>query len=78
MKELKMRMEAAINEPYKDKQREMIQEIMVSEVMAQFKKLFLNIWNQIKEFVIKCERMVRKYQRTASFKRQHIKYKRWC
>ncbi len=61
MKELKMRMEAAINEPSKDKQREMIQEIMVSEVMAQFKKLFLNIWNQIKEFVIKCERMVRKY-----------------
>ncbi|EAL11176.1 hypothetical protein protein [Bacillus cereus G9241] len=30
MQELKMRMEAAINEPDKDKQREMVQEIMDS------------------------------------------------
>ncbi|HFJ9518331.1 TPA: hypothetical protein ACGW7Q_005258 [Bacillus tropicus] len=78
MQELKMRMEAAINEPDKDKQREMVQEIMDSPEMNQFKELFLRIWNQIKEFVIKCERTIRKYKRTASFKRQYIKYKRWC
>ncbi|KLA21077.1 hypothetical protein B4078_5405 [Bacillus cereus] len=36
------------------------------------------MWNQIKEFVIKCERTIKKYKRTAYFKRQHIKYKRWC
>ncbi|MEK4614472.1 hypothetical protein [Bacillus sp. FSL K6-0067] len=77
MKDLKKRMEAAINEPDKDKQRKMVQEIMDSPEMIQFKELFLRIWNQIKEFVIKCERTIRKYQRTASFKRQHIKYKRW-
>ncbi|EJV41748.1 hypothetical protein [Bacillus toyonensis] len=75
MQYLKMRMEEAINETDKDKQREMVQEIMDSPLMAKFKEWFLNVWNQIKEFVIKCERMIKKYKRNASFKRQHIKYK---
>ena len=78
MYDLRKRMEAAVNEPDKDKQRVMIQEIMDSPEMARFKELFLRVWDQIKEFVIKCERTIIKYKRTASFKRQHIKYKRWC
>lgn len=78
MQYLKRSMEAAINEPDKDKQRVMVQEIMDSPEMARFKELFLRVWDQIKEFVIKCERTIKKYKRTASFKRQHIKYKRWC
>lgn len=78
MQYLKRSMEAAINETDKDKQRVMVQEIMDSPEMARFKEVFLRVWNQIKEFVIKCERTIKKYKRTASFKRQHIKYKRWC
>ncbi|MDK7486771.1 hypothetical protein OWO82_25860 [Bacillus paranthracis] len=78
MQYLKMSIEAAINETDKDKQRVMVQEIMDSPEMARFKELFLRVWNQIKEFVIKCERTIKKYKRTAYFKRQHIKYKRWC
>jgi hypothetical protein len=78
VQDLKKRMAAAVNEPDKDKQREMVQEIMDIPEMEQFKELFLKVWDQIKEFVIKCERTVRKYKRTASFKRQHIKHKRWC
>lgn len=78
MQYLKRSMEAAINEPDKDKQRVMVQEIMDIPEMARFKELFLRVRDQIKEFVIKCERTIKKYKRTASFKRQHIKYKRWC
>lgn len=31
-----------------------------------------------KEFVIRCERAIKKYKRAVLFKRQQIKYKRWC
>lgn len=87
MQDLKKRMEAAVNEPDKDKQREMVQEIMDSPEMLQFKKIIQNAFDYIcgiiNEFIKVLSvvlkpivRVVKKYQRIDSFRRQRMKHKR--
>lgn len=80
--ELKKQMELAINEPNKGKQRKMVQEIMNSPEMYQFKKVIQKLWEYVAEFVKiliesirQIARVIKKYQRSNSFKRQRIKHK---
>lgn len=86
MQDLKKRMEAAVNEPDKDKQREMVQQIVDSPEMLQFKEMIQNVFNRICEIITDfietlCEvlkpivRVVKKYQRINSFRRQRIQHK---
>jgi DNA-binding Lrp family transcriptional regulator len=89
VQDLKKRIAAAVNEPDKDKQREMVQEIMDSPEMSRFTEVIQNAFDYICEIITEiietlCEvlrpivRVVIKHQRINSFRRQRIKYKRWC
>lgn len=81
--DLQKQMTLALNEPNKDKQREMVQEIMDSPEMAQFKELFQNIWDCISgiikviyEPIKKIARLIIKQKRINSYRRQRIKHRR--
>ncbi|HFK1537580.1 TPA: hypothetical protein ACGXMY_005636 [Bacillus cereus] len=82
--ELVKRMEAALNETDKDKQRKIVQEIKNSPELAWFQETLRNIWRmtytvveQLWEMVKQATRTATKQQRINSFRRQHIKHKRW-
>ncbi len=81
--DLQKQMTLALNEPNKDKQREMFQEIMDSPEMARFKELFQNIWDCISgiikviyEPIKKIARLITKQKRINSYRRQRIKHRR--
>lgn len=81
--DLQKQMTLALNEPNKDKQREMFQEIMDSPEMEQFNKMIKKLWDYITDFVKtlfehirEIVRTVKKYQRINSYRRQRIKHRR--
>lgn len=81
--DLNKQMILALNEPNKDKQREMIQEIMNSPEMEQFNIMMKKLWDCITNFfktlldhIREIVRAVKRYQRTNSYRRQRIKHRR--
>lgn len=81
--DLQKQMTLALNEPNKDKQREMFQEIMDSPEMEQFNNMIKKLWDCITNFVKtlldhirEIVRAVKKYQRINSYRRQRIKHRR--
>lgn len=81
--DLQKQMTLALNEPNKDKQRKMFQEIMNSPEMEQFNNMIRKLWDCITNFVKtlldhirEIVRAVKKYQRIHSYRRQRIKHRR--
>lgn len=81
--DLQKQMTLALNEPNKDKQREMFQEIMDSPEMERFNYMIRKLWDCITNFVKtlldhirEIVRAVKKYQRINSYRRQRIKHRR--
>ncbi len=81
--DLQKQMTLALNEPNKDKQREMFQEIMDSPEMERFNNMIRKLWDCITNFVKtlldhirEIVRAVKKYQRINSYRRQRIKHRR--
>ncbi len=81
--DLQKQMTLALNEPNKDKQRKMIQEIMDSPEMEQFNIMMKKLWDCITNFfktlldhIREIVRVVKRYQRISSYRRQRIKHRR--